>query len=81
MSVKTVNEWFEIVEYMIHNYDIKVENIYNIDKIEFLISLTKASYIIIDKRAQSQFQALLDVINRFQYWNAFVGMDLQLHPW
>ena len=36
-------EWFEMVEHVIHEYDIKMENIYNLDKTGFSIGSTQAS--------------------------------------
>jgi hypothetical protein len=57
VSPENVTEWFTMVEHVIREYNIKTENIYNMDETGFSIGSTQASYVIVDENVQSQFQA------------------------
>lgn len=56
VSPENVTEWFAAVERVIQDYDVKPENIYNIDDTGFSIGSTQAGYVIVDDNVQSQFQ-------------------------
>jgi hypothetical protein len=53
---ENVTEWFTAVERVIRDYDVKPENIYNMDETGFSIGSTQAGYVIVDDNVQSQFQ-------------------------
>ena len=48
ISLKVIKRWYEIFFLTIEKYEIKWENIYNQDKLSFIIEIKKKLYIIID---------------------------------
>src|SRR5579859_5891169 len=57
VSLERVTEWFEAVDRVIQEYDIKLKNIYNMDETGFSISSTQAGYVVVENDVPSQFQS------------------------
>ena len=48
ISLEVIKRWYEIFFLIIEKYEIKWENVYNQDKLSFMIKMKRKLYIIID---------------------------------
>ena len=53
---KVIKRWYEIFFLIIKKYEIKWENVYNQDELDFAIEMKRKSYIIIDSDIKIEYQ-------------------------
>ena len=56
-TVEAITRWLNTVQEILHQYNIRQKNVYNIDETGFAIGSTQAACVLIDARLRSKIQA------------------------